>query len=84
MFWLLGKLPHTVTLQVTLLPSCTPPCLNKPQPLFLFLPSSSSCAVAEVGLGLPISSMGNPWWIMMDAQFMEGHIGEGGSEGMRD
>lgn len=31
--------------------------------------------IAEVGLGLPISSMGNPWWIMMDAQFMEGHIG---------
>mgnify|MGYP001806793464 CR=1 FL=1 len=33
-------------------------------------------AVAELALQIPISSMGNPWWIMMDAKFMEGHIGE--------
>ena len=25
--------------------------------------------------------MGNPWWIMMDAQFMEGHMGEGPGTG---
>jgi hypothetical protein len=34
------------------------------------------CAVAEVALQIPISTMGNPWWIMMDAKFMEGHVGE--------
>lgn len=33
-------------------------------------------AVAEVCLSIPISSMGNPWWIMMDAKFMEGHLGK--------
>jgi len=35
-----------------------------------------TAAVAEVCLSIPISSMGNPWWIMMDAKFMEGHLGE--------
>jgi hypothetical protein len=24
---------------------------------------------------MPISTMGNPWWIMADAKFMEGNIG---------
>eukprot|EP00775_Hariotina_reticulata_P008171 gene8171-8362_t len=31
--------------------------------------------IAESALGIPISSLGNPWWIMMDAKFMEGHVG---------
>jgi hypothetical protein len=41
----------------------------------LALAALCSAAVAEVALQIPISSMGNPWWIMMDAKFMEGHIG---------
>eukprot|EP00879_Flechtneria_rotunda_P004620 GHRR01004876.1.p1 GENE.GHRR01004876.1~~GHRR01004876.1.p1 ORF type:complete len:509 (+),score=197.41 GHRR01004876.1:1145-2671(+) len=31
--------------------------------------------IAERALGIPISSMGNPWWIMANPQSMEGRVG---------
>lgn len=34
------------------------------------------CAVAEAAFNIPISTLANPWWIVADAQFMEGHVGE--------
>ncbi|KAF6251501.1 vitamin B6 photo-protection and homoeostasis-domain-containing protein [Scenedesmus sp. NREL 46B-D3] len=31
--------------------------------------------IAEGLFGIPVSTMGNPWWIVADAKFMEGNIG---------